>query len=536
LRGIEIYFSDNVNLTANKLFDLEIVISNQDAESWTSLEMDDSNTVNGRPIIFWRDKIDGTVPTGAYQIYLINCTNVRITDQNITTSYYKSTNLGFGIIIGLSNNIIIEGNIMDSNNHGVYLYKSHNNVIKNNYFSNNSYAIDLKFSENNTITDNEILDNFVGVQFEKSNYNQILKNNISNGTSSISITGSYHILIQNNMISNHKWPINIGDSTNCTFDNNDVFLTERGIELSNSDDNSISNNTFYKNEDIVIELEFSKSNKIHHNTFFLNYGYCIWLNSESKNNIIFNNNFFSNIQAAHDYSAVCRWNDFYPIGGNFWSDYSGYDNFSGEFQNNPGSDGFGDTPYNNIHSRFRSTDQFPLMRPVPILTRLDLPPVHPDNFSVDAGDGFCTLKWNPPEFKGGSKITHYRIYRRSKYHSIDIIANIKTINESDGYIFIDTNLTNGHEYFYSILATNDHGDGPNSTEVSAIPHETLEKTPKNQDKPPKFELTLSQMFLIIIVILAILIILLNLATRKGKKSQKRSEANEDEKKDVKPNQ
>ena len=39
------------------------------------------------------------------------------------------------------------------------------------------------------------------------------------------------------------------------------------------------------------------------------------------------------------------WDDDYPSGGNYWSDYTGVDEYSGPYQNETGSDGIGDTPY-----------------------------------------------------------------------------------------------------------------------------------------------------------------------------------------------
>jgi hypothetical protein len=53
-----------------------------------------------------------------------------------------------------------------------------------------------------------------------------------------------------------------------------------------------------------------------------------------------------------------KWDNGYPSGGNYWSDYNGTDLYSGPYQNVTGSDGIGDTPYvidaNN-------TDHYPLM-------------------------------------------------------------------------------------------------------------------------------------------------------------------------------
>jgi hypothetical protein len=50
----------------------------------------------------------------------------------------------------------------------------------------------------------------------------------------------------------------------------------------------------------------------------------------------------------------------YPTGGNFWSDYNGVDEFSGENQDEPGSDGIGDTPH-KINDKL--IDNYPMMEP-----------------------------------------------------------------------------------------------------------------------------------------------------------------------------
>jgi len=54
------------------------------------------------------------------------------------------------------------------------------------------------------------------------------------------------------------------------------------------------------------------------------------------------------------------WDDGYPSGGNFWSDYEGVDEKSGSNQDQPGSDGVGDTAY---AIDVNNTDRYPLMAP-----------------------------------------------------------------------------------------------------------------------------------------------------------------------------
>jgi hypothetical protein len=45
------------------------------------------------------------------------------------------------------------------------------------------------------------------------------------------------------------------------------------------------------------------------------------------------------------YASGCFWDDGYPSGGNYWSDYNGTDLYNGPYQNELGSDLIGDTPY-----------------------------------------------------------------------------------------------------------------------------------------------------------------------------------------------
>ena len=84
---------------------------------------------------------------------------------------------------------------------------------------------------------------------------------------------------------------------------------------------------------------------------------------ESNDNIIYHNSFVNNgVQFNYDAEFPCVnvWDNGYPSGGNYWSDYAGKDLFGGPYQNVTGSDGIGDTSHildaNN-------TDRYPLMKP-----------------------------------------------------------------------------------------------------------------------------------------------------------------------------
>jgi len=80
----------------------------------------------------------------------------------------------------------------------------------------------------------------------------------------------------------------------------------------------------------------------------------------SSDNRLYHNNFIDNINQAYSESSANVWDDGYPSGGNYWSDYTGVDAKSGPNQDLPGSDGIGDTPYViDAHNQ----DNYPFMEP-----------------------------------------------------------------------------------------------------------------------------------------------------------------------------
>lgn len=76
---------------------------------------------------------------------------------------------------------------------------------------------------------------------------------------------------------------------------------------------------------------------------------------------VYHNDFENFTVATYLGSATnLSFNASYPIGGNYWANYTGVDHYSGPGQNLPGSDGIGDTPY-IINATLR--DNYPLMKP-----------------------------------------------------------------------------------------------------------------------------------------------------------------------------
>ncbi|HEX69427.1 MAG TPA: hypothetical protein ENG10_03945 [Candidatus Bathyarchaeota archaeon] len=114
--------------------------------------------------------------------------------------------------------------------------------------------------------------------------------------------------------------IDLSGRTNVTVQNTQIKHFYYGISLYSSSNNSIIGNNIANNE----------------------YGIALGYSSNS----IYHNNFIGNAEQVYlegSYGNV--WDDGYPSGGNYWSDYEGTDLFSGSYQNVTDGDGIGDTSY-----------------------------------------------------------------------------------------------------------------------------------------------------------------------------------------------
>ena len=129
---------------------------------------------------------------------------------------------------------------------------------------------------------------------------------------------------------------------------------------------------------LAYSLSSSNNNTLIGNTASNNKGYDDYGISlySSSNNKIFHNNLNKNPIQAYDNSNNNFWDNGYPSGGNYWSDYTGVDLKSGSNQNLPGSDGIGDTSY--PISGGSNVDRYPLMAP-----HTGQPPTLPVRFTTD---------------------------------------------------------------------------------------------------------------------------------------------------------
>jgi parallel beta-helix repeat protein len=291
--GIAIWSSKLNTLRNNTIIKNGIAIEGTSLFYWNTHDIDTSNTVNGKPVYYWKNLNGGTIPPGAGQVILANCTEIKIEDQELTNS-------SIGIELGFSSKINITGNNVSSNRYyAIFLYSSSGNNVINNNGSNSEFGI------------------FLHGFYESSNRNEIAGN---------------------------------------SFNSNNQY----GIEIYSGRENNITSNNASYNIYCGIHLSYGSKNSIISNDISNN-GIGIYVASTANNNKIFYNNLIDNLDQTYDHTINDNlWDNGYPLGGNYWSYYSGVDKFKGPNQDQMGIDGIGDIPY-VIDSN--SQDNYPLINP-----------------------------------------------------------------------------------------------------------------------------------------------------------------------------
>ena len=166
--------------------------------------------------------------------------------------------------------------------------------------------------------------------------------------------------ISHNTITHNNLGISLYYSSDNLISDNTITDNSDGVSLYSSISNEASGNKITDNYDGII-LYYSTNNVVSRNTLIEN-NYGILLFDSSKNRF-FHNNFINNGQQAYAYNSVSVWD--HGMEGNYWSDYTGVDLYSGPYQNETGSDGIGDSPYiitpPNTPIGFVQFDIYPLM-------------------------------------------------------------------------------------------------------------------------------------------------------------------------------
>ncbi len=250
------------------------------------------------------------------------------------------------------NNTISENNIVANFDNGIYLqWNSSSNFLSKNNITDSSCGVFLEYGcQYNTISGNNINNCTDGIRLDSSNYNGIFGNNVrANRNHGIAIYFSSNNSLYENNITNNENGMLILESgelhlcRNNTISRNNIMANNyRGIQISSSY-NSISGNKIKSNGQGIYLGMYSPYNSISGNNITDNgQGIHFYI---SSNNTIYHCNFVGNSEQVYSDRSTNVWDDGYPSGGNYWSDYTGKDRKSGPDQHKGGSDGIGDTPY-----------------------------------------------------------------------------------------------------------------------------------------------------------------------------------------------
>ena len=113
-------------------------------------------------------------------------------------------------------------------------------------------------------------------------------------------------------------------------------------------------------------------------------------------------------------------------------------------------------------------------------------PTAPHSLTVTSGSQIQELDvaWQAPSSNGGSAVTGYKVQWKESADSWDTAADVSVATET-GTTHTITGLTSGVEYAVRVIATNDVGDGPASSEAAGTPAGGVsEQTTETENSAP----------------------------------------------------
>ncbi len=166
------------------------------------------------------------------------------------------------------------------------------------------------------------------------------------------------VRVSNLRLSLSRYPLKVMFVNGATISDNTIdggtFID--GLSITHSSNLMVTGNSisdgFYQayGESSGIELDYSTNVIVAGNN--ISYTHIGMQITGTNQSAIYHNNFIQNDSQAYQSNTGITWDDGYPIGGNYWSDYGGSD---------PDNDGIGDTIYSVCC--VGSVDRYPLMKP-----------------------------------------------------------------------------------------------------------------------------------------------------------------------------
>ena len=364
-------------------------------------DVDTSNTVDGKPIYYWVGKSNSAVPLDAGYVALVDCSYITVQNLNIeknregillaNTSYstitentLTSTAFGIYSMDGIFNNI--SGNTLIGANDGCGIDVSGGfHEICGNYIANYVLGMECLFPSYSRIVNNTFVGDGLSWVDPDYSYDNVISNNFVNGRPLVYLEGvSDHIVqdagqvilvncnrvkVKNLNLSNASIGVDLWRTSSTEISGNNITGNKvLGVSLEYSSNNRISGNKIANNGGDWLSVsvngaaiqfwELSNNNNVTENYIANNLGGIAFYYGGSLGNKLYHNDFIDNTYWQVDtYEAGSNtWDDGYPSGGNFWSDYASKYPDAKELD----SSGIWNTPYvidaNN-------QDRYPLINP-----------------------------------------------------------------------------------------------------------------------------------------------------------------------------
>ena len=317
---------------------------------------------------------------------------VTVTSNDVVIKGFTIRNGGSGLqdsgifLDDVANVHVLCNSVSGNNGFGIYVSGGQNNVISNNDVSDNGWSSDAAGigvdgeTSPAVVGNNTLSMNYVGVLLSDARNIQVGNNTITYSLNGIeTLDGSRNVAVSNNTISWTTDGILFDYAFDSQVSDNRVTYNHVGILLQDESAGiELSNNQIIHNSDAGISLAGGATSNIVHDNLVESTGGSsgeagplvegiggagsggvgVKIDS-SSGNTFYHNSFVNNQVQVSVTGASNTWDNGYPSGGNYWSDYTGVDAYSGPNQNVPGSDGIGDTPYTIDASNI---DHYPLFQ------------------------------------------------------------------------------------------------------------------------------------------------------------------------------
>lgn len=374
VRSIDGVFRNNTQVNCGFLMDGALV------NMWTTHDIDQGNTVNGRPV-FYASGLDlAFIPaSGLGQVILANCTGTTISGANISRATVP-------VMLGFCSACTIDSGNFSNSYAGVMLIRSDGTLVTGSSAWDNDFGVFLSVSVDTTLSGDVIGDNpeagvyalqssrltmigndmhrcgmwLEGFVLEDFGSHSIGPDNLVNGrplyyitdqtggtvpgdAGEVILANCSHMLVENQNVSGSTIGVHINFSDNITTANITSDGNLDGLEMLRCYDSSVRNCTF-RGDVYGIVADASSRNWFTDNLVSDGTSWGIYLSSRTSDNLVWNNTIVHNrgsrdsydparIQ-AFDGGTTNVWNS--ATGGNYWADWTAPD---------ANGDGIVDLPY-----------------------------------------------------------------------------------------------------------------------------------------------------------------------------------------------